>query len=1273
MPENFVHLHVHSDMSRLDGCVTVEDYVRTAAERGNPALALTDHGTMRGHYVLTELCDKYGIKPIYGVELYVCRDIGRKGLTEEERKAASETAATKAERKAKIKELEETLRIKKNRHLTVWALDNTGLRNLYQLTTIGWTDGFYYRPRVDLKTILEHSDGLAIGAGCVNSAVYGPWVDGANREAESAMDLLNEGFGDRLYLEIQAHELEDQRQQRANKFAMDVRTIGKHKLLATQDSHYLKQGQHESHDTLIALSQHKNVGEPDRLRFQGSSYWFKTADEIRESFRMYHPDLPDWAVDEAIATTIELAERCTAKIEINPFKCLLPPVEVPSRYKSGYAYLCSLVSEGMKARKLDRRAEELSERNNITYSRAIKIYTDRAKQELRVFKESNFVNYFLILADLYRWVREAEIPRGPGRGSAAGSLVAFLLGITDVDPIEHDLMFERFIAPGRINMPDVDCDFDDIRRPEIIQYFKDKYGEDRVAQISTMSRMNGRRALKDVARAHEVAYMKAHAASSAVPEGVDNAIRIALRESEVLREFKGMHKEVIRDAIALEGLVASIGVHAAGVVTSPVPLVDVLPLETNRSDSEPALVTAYDMRGVEGVGLLKFDILGLKTISVLDSIRQLIIEDSGESFELTDLPIQDRLTLNAFTKRDFIGIFQFDSSSARQVSEGMEYKRFEDIVAINAINRPGAVDFADEFKRRRKSEDAAKKVLFHPKVSQITADALGLMIYQEHVIKVCIQVAGFGAADADKLRKKIGKSEGHEALEENRHQFVSGCYKTTPDMSRDTAEALFDAIVKFGRYGFNKSHAVCYSLLGYWTQYFKQHHPLEFYCAMIRRAKDPNKLHRMVKDAERHGVQTLLPDVNSSGAEFGIDRDNFALRGSLLQIKDVGKVSVAAIERIRKKGKFRDLIDFLSRVPSKAVTVRAVEGLARGGALDSITPNPRIFVRDFRKLWPGVEKKEWLDLKMKFERAGTLRQWTPEERLKAAEEYNPLAMPPHPLITWEPWLDENVKVPLEDASYTLYSSERDVYFAGMIQDYEDRSVGDAVPYEELPDKDVREAIGWDAPWAWITVESLKGFAIRVKIDSSIYPQARQIVDKGRGTLVLICGRTNPEWQSVSAHFIADIEVTAGKLEKLNSSMAFGTELLEEDKLVPFESLFVRHPSTIYPFTTKDYRRLATRNLQSLSERAKGSFRAIGVICHRIERLDKNKRRMGWFGLAGIEDYLDVVCFGSAWPTFHKNIRPGNLALFKLSKLNDGGVHLDVDVGRIHLFNSRRMR
>lgn len=807
MKEDFVHLHTHSDFSQLDGAAKLEDIVETVAGRGNPAVAITDHGTMRGLHSLAKSSTEHDIKPIYGVEFYVCRDMKRKGLTKEEKDRITDGIAKK-DRKEAVKAYEERQGIRDRWHVTAWAETDEGLRNLYRLTSAAYADGFYWRPRIDLDALFAHSEGIMIGTGCAIGILSAHARAGRHKRARKIADELFDVFGERLFFEFMPHDQDFQRE--ANKAVLSAaKRYGGDSggLLITQDAHYIKPEHAKHHDVLLCIGTGKFVSDPKRFAFEGDEYFLKTRDELRADMLARHGYIPEGLVDLALDNTVLLAERCEAKVEIDPLKCLLPPVELPAGMKSSFVWLKRLCVEGWSWRRIIERARGFAKREGLTGADGLKVYSDRLREELAIIRNRAFEDYFLIVWDLISFARREGIAVGPGRGSAVGSLVSYLLGITSMDPIEHHLLFERFITADRIDMPDIDMDFEDRRRGEVIAYLFDKYGHDKVSQIATVGRFQAKQALKDVGRVLEVPFNTMNSITDLLGE-MDGDILGTLATSDMMKKFNRKHPEVIEHAVALEGLAKTLGIHAAGVVTSPVPLTDVLPLEIrNKAGVEGGVkVTALDMRGVQDLGLLKLDILGLRTLSVVREASELIADRHGVELDLEEVDYHDPKVLRGFTDHDFLGIFQFDTPTADAATAGVDFVNFESIVTMNALNRPGTARTGLDrlYLDRLSNPELAKVDLYHPKVSRATKDTLGVMVYQEHIIRILKEVGGFAPSKADGIRKKIGKSVGAEELEPYREAWIEGCREATPDLPEDVAHQLWSDICQFGGYAFNK-------------------------------------------------------------------------------------------------------------------------------------------------------------------------------------------------------------------------------------------------------------------------------------------------------------------------------------------------------------------------------------------------------------------------------------------------------------------------------------
>lgn len=1240
--EEFVHLHTHSDMSQLDGCARIEDYVKAAAERGAPAVALTDHGTMRGAYELAKQCGKYGVKPIFGIEFYVCDDMNVKGTG---KKTKKEKEDDKQSRLFSSPEDEKTT-TRKTTHLTAWAIDNDGLKNLYRLSSKAWIEGYYYRPRIDLSTLAEHNKGIAVGSGCAGSTLNDAVLRDDKPRLDRVLGTLADTFEDRFYIEFMPHILRDKDTGRCNQEVCNdysskmMDWLPKSVPIATQDAHYLDYEDSAHHNILLAMQTRDVLSNKERFSFSKEPFDFKHREDMARMFLENHKWLGEGFIGRLLDGTLHLAERCTASIEIDPLKGLLPKIEVPVEHDGNeFRYLKDLAFRGFEWRDIAGRARVYAKRHRVKFQYALGLYTDRLVHELSVFKKAGFSPYFLILHDMYHMMSERKIAVGPGRGSAAGSLVSYLIGTTQVDPIEHRLMFERFIAPGRINWPDVDCDIQEDRASEVIEYLRQKYGREYVAQISTFGTMSGRQVVKDVARTYEISYQEANIATAGIPDKEVDPLKWALEHSKPMKAFALQYPSVIKHSTFLQGLTKSVGMHAAGVVVSPVPLTDLLPLEVRRPSGEECVVTAFDMHGVEDIGLLKIDLLKLKTCTVLANAAAKIKEQTQEEFDYLDLSLQDSQTLDSFTKRDFVGIFQFDSQAAYSASEGMVFDCFDDIVAINSINRPGAIDFCDEFKTRKKDPKQKNRVMFHESVSAITKDALGLMIYQEHVIKIATDVAGYTPSEADTLRKKIGKSMGHAAIEEERPKFVGGCASTTPSMKRDVAETLFDAIVKFGRYAFNRSHAVCYSMVAYWTMYLKVYYPLEFYYALMSSEKRLDRIHSFVKDAERHGVTTLLPDINLSGNGFVIEREMNAIVCSLTDIKKVGEKAVeAVVEERTKNGKFRSFTNFLERCRGRAVHKGNIESLALAGAFDKMVPNPRWLVTELPRMWKEIDKKRWDFIERSIDASKSSHQWSEDTRAQYAEEVNPFVARTHVAILYSNFIMEHVRPHFTELRETEMAEKKILWSAARVQDYEVRTVGDSVDIDDFPPPKVQEKIGWGKEWWRLTVEGVDGKPIWIKVDYQLVPIFKPIIESSSSPGIIFCAEVNPRYGSLILHFMADLDKLVEKVEK-------------GERLELYERLFVDHPSVKFPWRRKEDRVVAMLDLGEVIKRERRKIRVIGIVDRVHERPDKKGNIMAFFGLVGVRGYIRVLCFSRSWERYNERIKPGYLMGMSLSRLD----------------------
>lgn len=1268
--EDYVSMHVHSDLSSLDGACKIADYLEVARERGAPALAITDHGTMRGFYDLLSAANEAedAVKPIYGVEFYVSPDMHRRGLTDEEKDAVA-GAARGTERTRLIKDHEETEGIRDRWHLTAWALDDVGLRNLFRLTSAAWTEGFYYKPRIDIEEIAKHNEGVAFATGCLNSPINDLWLAGKKRRALGVADRLYEILGDRLYLEIQPHNIKAQREVNGLWTTPSVRSRYREaKLLATQDSHYLTRDDAGSHDVLLCIGTAARITDPDRFRFDGDEFHFRTREEMEAAFLANHGHISDDDVKEALDNTVELAERVTTAPKIDKLRALLPAVEMPEGYKSEMAYVRDLCIEGMRWRDISGRAKKIAEAEGITHAEMLQRYGARLRHELGELNRKRFLPYFLVVRELYDWAREKKIMCGPGRGSSAGSLVAFLLGITSVDPLEHKLIFERFISPARPELPDIDMDWEDARRGEIIEYLVEKYGRANVCQIATHGKLTGKQVLKDVSRVFNVPFAESNMITDHVMErdsGDERAfhtVEDSIEQSKELRDFAESYPDVITHAIALEGLTKTLGIHAAGIIASPVPLTDIIPLEsrTRPPSAGPGpriVVSALDMEGVQAMGLVKLDVLGLRTLTYLRMCVEEVERRHGVRHDLEALSLDDPDTLQCFTDGDFMGVFQFDSVSSRKLCAGITFTHFEDIATMTAINRPGATrsGLAEQYVERKKEgisvTDLSEEEVFHEKVRAITVDTLGVLVYQEHLMRVFGEVAGFSPAEVERVRKIVGKREGAEAMERERPAFLDGVKSATPDMSEETANKLFGALVQAGAYQFNKSHATAYSIVAYWCAWLKIRYPIEFSWALVSVEPELSEIRRIAKDAtRRHSIAFLPPDVSTSRETFSIDPDSEtrAIRGSLLHVRGVGP---AACEKIIAAQPYTSVSDLITRGKANRTVLRV---LTSAGALDGIAPNRKWLIDAIADpdWWKLVKRAGW-ELRVDREVAESIEReaFTEEEELRKAGEVNPFSFGAHPLDIVASTIDA-LGVELEvPSNEDFWKKEHAAWVAGVVANAHVSQVGD-YHTGPAPTEDERRRMGWGQRYANATVETDDGQELRVKIGNPLFDDVVGLIKEG--TPVLLFGRVHPKWQKMHADVVLSLDVLGRLWTDYQIRASAAAAGYDPGPPVTFTheqaAALGLHPSLFYPW--KDD---AARDAACAKPSRRGAARATGVVCGLVERQDRRGKDMATFALLGPTWGLRVVVFASAWTSVKPHTKPGALVTVAGDWGDDGAI------------------
>jgi DNA polymerase III subunit alpha len=882
----FVHLHCHTEYSLLDGANKVDKLFDRINALRQPAVAMTDHGNMFGAVEFYREAISHGIKPIIGCEIYVA-------------------PTSRFERKGVDKGPKEY-----NNHLILLAMNQQGYRNLCKLVTLGYMEGFYYKPRIDKELLRELNGGLIALSACLQGEVSQALSAGNFDKAKNAAETYASIFGDRYYIEIQDNKLAEQ--EKVNRLLVELAKEISLPVVATNDCHYGEREDFHAHDVLLCVQTGKTVDDDNRLKLETDELYLKSADEMARGFD-YCPG--------AVERTLEITDRCNVEMEFGKYHF---PTFTPPREVSLDDYLDELAHQGLEERL-----------EGITDPELRKSYADRLEYELDVIKRMQFPGYFLVVADFINYAKQNGIPVGPGRGSSAGSLVAYALRITDLDPIRHVLLFERFLNPERRSMPDIDVDFCIRGRAQVIQYVKDKYGADRVAQIATFGTLKAKAAIKDVGRALGFSFAETDMIAKLIPapkQGFDYPLTESMKMEPRLPELMKSDprvKTLIEHALRLEGLVRHASTHAAGVVLSNLPLVDHLPLFV---DKEGGIVTQFDMNCVEKIGLVKFDFLGLKTLTLIHDCLKLIDVTRGEKIDLNRLSLDDKKTYQTLCIGNTTGVFQLESGGIREMTVKIRPNCFEDLVAILALYRPGPLDsgMAEEYIKRKQGKEKIKYL--HPLLEPILKDTYGVIVYQEQVMQIAQVLAGYTMGDADFLRRAMGKKDPEE-MAAQRERFVEGARGKKIDEKR--AGEIFDQMETFARYGFNKSHSAAYALVSYQTAYLKTHYPVEF-MAMLMTSEmgDTDKVIKNLSECRSKELEVLAPDINESRADFTPVGNK--IRFGLAAVKNVGEKAVEVILESRAQdGAFESLFDFCRRVDMTAVNRRVIESLIKCGAFDS--------------------------------------------------------------------------------------------------------------------------------------------------------------------------------------------------------------------------------------------------------------------------------------------------------------------------------------------------
>ena len=877
---SFVHLHVHTEYSLLDGACRIKDLPEVVRSMGQTACAITDHGVMYGVIDFYRACKAAGVKPIIGCEVYVTPQ-GRSRFD-------------------KVHEFDA-----ESRHLVLLCENEEGYRNLSYLVSAGWTEGFYIKPRIDLELLRQHSGGLIALSACLAGEIPRRLRNGEYDNAKRYAQELAELFGpDRFYLELQDHGIRDQRV--VNQGILRIHQETGIPMVCTNDAHYLRKEDAEAHDVLLCIQTGKTIDDENRMRYEPRNFYLRSEEEMRALFEGY---------EGALENTVKIADMCNLEFTFGKYH--LPEFQLPPGYDS-FSYLKKLCDEGYR----ERYGDDESHRDQLQY-------------EQNMIEKMGFTDYFLIVSDFVRYAKSAGIPVGPGRGSAAGSMVSYCLHITDIDPVKYSLYFERFLNPERVSMPDIDMDFGDTRRGEVVDYVRRKYGDDHVAQIVTFGTMAARGVIRDVARVMNIPYAEADQIAKQVPNALHITLDDALRLSKPLREqyeTDPQVKKLIDTAKALEGMPRHASTHAAGVVITRRPVYEYVPLAKN----DDAVVCQYVMTTLEELGLLKMDFLGLRNLTVLDDAVKMVQERQPD-FRLEDIPEDDPETFAMLSAGKTSGVFQVESAGMTGVCVGLKPRSIEDITAIIALYRPGPMDSIPRFIAC--SQDPSKIKYLHPSLEPILSVTYGCIVYQEQVIQIFQQLAGYSLGQADMVRRAISKKKAAQIQKEkdtfihgDPERNIPGCVAN--GIPEGTAEAIYQDIYDFANYAFNKAHAVSYAVVAYQTAWFKCHHTREYMAALLTSVLDnSDKVAGYINECRECGIALLPPDINRSADRFTVEEGG--IRFGLVAIKNIGRGFIQSVMEERKRAPFRSLQDFCERMGGGDINKRAVENLIRSGAFDS--------------------------------------------------------------------------------------------------------------------------------------------------------------------------------------------------------------------------------------------------------------------------------------------------------------------------------------------------
>ncbi len=1104
--KDFVHLHVHTQFSLLDGAIRFDRLFKLAKTFGMGACAITDHGNMFGAIDFYFEARKAGMKPIIGCEAY----LAPRSRFDQKRIPGEENAY----------------------HVVLLAMNEQGYKNLLKLISIAHIEGFYYHPRIDKEVLRLYNEGLICLTACLKGEIPNAILKHGPERVRELVDEYLSIFGDRLYFELQDNGIDDQKI--INEGLIDLSRHYNVPIVATNDCHYLLREEAKAQELLICIQTGKTMNDKDRLRFSSDHFYFKSPDEIDLAFSQY---------PEALSNTVRVAERCDLSIDTSTYH--FPDFKVPEGMDLN-DYLEKEAREGF-----ERRLPAIRALYSEFGEQLLKQYRERLDYEIGVIKKTGFAGYFLIVADFINHAKANDIPVGPGRGSAAGSLVAYTMAITDIDPIRYDLTFERFLNPERISMPDIDVDFCKNKRDKVIEYVTEKYGKDNVAQIITFGTMKSKAAVRDVGRALGMPYAEVDKLSKLIVS-TDRGIEKAINDEPQINELYHTNeqvKELLDSAMVVEGLARHASTHAAGIVIANKPLSEYVPLYRGQHDE---MVTQYHMKVIEKIGLIKMDFLGLETLTLIAGVVELLKKD-GIVIDISKLPLDDGKTFELLSSGDTSGVFQLESRGMKDLLTRLKPSKFEDIMPLIALYRPGPLNsgMVDEFIKRRNNPD---KITYEtPLLEGVLKDTYGVIIYQEQIMKIASVLANFSLKDADTLRKAMAKKIPEE-LTKYRGQFVEGA--TANGVPTAVAEKIYDVIVQFGEYGFNKSHSCAYGLISYQTAYLKAHYPVHYFAAMLtNEVNDTDKMIKYIAECRDSGIEILPPDINTSEKAFTIveGRIRFGLSG----VKNVGDAAIDNILQVREEiGEFNSFVHFLGSIDSRKANKKVLESLAKGGCFDSLGLKRSQVLYLIREKSDKLTKKESKSNVLQMDMFGgaaetvvsveipNMDELAHEELLEGEKESLGFYLSQHPLQPYQALITQ--LTPYDSQKLKETETMEDVNIAGTVNAVKEITTkrGDKMAY--------------------VTLGDMKGI-VEVIVFPDLFSKAFMVIKSGKpimasGTLEKT-EEGNPKIKAKNIVLLDSLTSELGKTVKVKIQC----EIFKKDDLKKLRDIFfsIRGPSKVH--------------------------------------------------------------------------------------------------------------